>query len=196
LDNFDYDWIDHLFLLSNDKFASFTNENNRFRIWNAVGDSYQCLKTIEEEMNSLCVINNNLLVGCKKDIKCFNNINYKFLRSLQGHNNKVVSLLFIEKSQILVSGSNDNAIRVCDATKNFLCIQSVGNDYKVKELVYLKSEYFVTSENGVISIWDLAGFKCVKVLEDHRRKLTHLSIMKDNRIISAAKDGDIIILGY
>jgi WD40 repeat protein len=57
--------------------------------------------------------------------------------------------------------------------------------------------YFATgSYEGIIKIWDIKDFECIKSLQVHSNLITKLVLLKDYRIASSSYDGSVVILNY
>jgi WD40 repeat protein len=118
------------------------------------------------------------------------------LAHLGGHQKSVLSLLFIEKYNLLLSGSADKAIKVWD-TRSYDCVATIEDAHggEVKCLVWLPCGYFASS-SGVIKVWDLIRFECINILKGHNDTITSLVLLKDNRIASASHNKIIILCHY
>jgi WD40 repeat protein len=110
------------------------------------------------------------------------------------HNRPVTTLLFIDESNLLLSGSEDRTIKVWDM-----------NDYQWIETLYvctivncfllLPNGYFVTADDDKkIKIWDLHGYRCLNVLSPNVEPfhIKSLKLLKDYRIACYFSEGIII----
>jgi WD40 repeat protein len=182
--------------ISNNFFYSLSSEPTSLKIYDICKD-YSCVYTIEEECRPSILVNNMLFIT-NNDIRILDiNNEYKCLHCLKGHSDVVVDLLFIEKKRLLLSGSRGRTIRVWDANNNYNCIRTVGRvGFVFIKFLFLKNEYFaVLFDSNKIEIWDSVNFKCINTLE-HDFILTHFELLQDNRILSYAFDGNILIWSY
>jgi COMPASS component SWD3 len=88
---------------------------------------------------------------------------------LEGHEEQVRSLLYVEKEKLLLSGAYDNTIRVWDLNDNYSCLRVVNFDATATCLELLRNGYLaVGCSNGLMRILNLSNFKCVNTLEKRR----------------------------
>jgi WD40 repeat protein len=176
-------------------FASHCYENSNLLIW-ATGNDYQCLKILIEEISSICSIDNTLFIGSHEGIKIFDiTNNFEYLHSLSGHNNKeVISLLYVEKNKLLLSGS-DNTIQVWDVTNGFHCIKTIEIG-KITNLVFLRNGYFAVCHKGRVTIWDLVILECIGKLDGLKGDINQLCLMGDAMVITSIRNNAVIIWGY
>jgi WD40 repeat protein len=200
-----YRYINNLILLS-DRYLAVT------AIYGAVccylivldyNDNFQRIKTIPltSEIYSIINLSENRFATCsypQKTIIIWSiDDDFKMLTHLSGHQKSVLSLLFIEKYHLLLSGSYDKDIKVWD-TFSYECVSTIEDAHsgEVKCLVWLSCGYFASSSGNVIKIWDLIRFECINVLEGHNKIITSLVLLKDNGIASASHDKMIILWHY
>jgi WD40 repeat protein len=167
---------------------------DKLQIYDIYND-YKCILTIEEELKPKILINNMLFIthfdimilDIAKDCKC--------LYRLKGHIKSITDLLFIDKNQLLLSGSYDCTIKVWDANNNYNCMRTIGtSDYNLHKFSILKNGYFakVFYGNNTIMIWDSINFKCVNTL-DHDFCSNYIKLLEDNRVLSCSFHGNILI---
>jgi WD40 repeat protein len=164
-----------------------------------IQDYYKCIFMMEEQLRPIIWTNNILLGVIGVDIMVLDTLNeYKCLHCLKGHIERVADLLYIDKNQLLLSGSYDYTIKVWDANNNFNCIRTIDTgSYWVDEFLILKNGYFATIFCGdnKIRIWDLISVKCVNTLE-HDFSPTYIKLLEDNRILSYSCRGNILVWSY
>jgi WD40 repeat protein len=116
---------------------------------------------------------------------------------LEGHNNPIVDLLFIDKSQLLLSLSFDCIIKIWNANDNYNCINTIDSfGLWFGKFLFLKNGYFAAYfEDNKIGIWELVNFNCINIFK-HDFVLSDIISLKDNRILAQSSDGKILIWSY
>ena len=118
---------------------------------------------------------------------------------LRGHNNAVLSVtLTLDEKQIL-SGSNDNTIKIWDVPK---CNYDFKNDILSNHIATLKghtlgvtalccTESFIISGSSdkKIMIWSLQQRNRLRTLIGHDQDITSVHVTKNNRLLSTSNDG-------
>jgi WD40 repeat protein len=151
--------------ISNNLFYT-CSEPDSLKIYD-INNDCKCTFIIEEELRPSLLIDNTLFVT-HVDIVILDIVNgYKCLYRLKGHVNCVNDLLYIEKTQFLLSGSADRTIKVWDASNNYDCIRTIDTGGICGKFFILKNGYFATTFlcEDKIRIWDSISFKCVNILE-------------------------------
>jgi WD40 repeat protein len=160
-------------------------------------NSFKLMKTITEdqsEVYSLVNLPDNKFASGSIAIHIWYNKDYTFLKTLTEHGGFIDSLLYIKSNNILLSGSSDYTIRVCECT-NFLCIKTISaHDRGVNCFTLLPNGYFASgSSDKKIKIWDLKNYQCINTLEGHDYSVNSLLLLKDRRLISGSLSNEIII---
>jgi WD40 repeat protein len=121
---------------------------------------------------------------------------YKCLKTLIGNEYILLSLLFIDKNDVLLSGFLDGTIMVWDVNE-YHCIRTFkAYQCGVKELLFLRLGYFIScSFGGEIKDWDMSGFKCINTLESIGFQ-NSLVLLGDYGIASILEAKKIIIWNY
>jgi len=83
---------------------------------------------------------------------------WQTIGELQGHNDIVTSLEFLEQGRVLVTGSADRTIRLWDLVANDQVAMLTGHQGRVRSLATLPREKKLVSadEHGRIEIWDFS----------------------------------------
>jgi WD40 repeat protein len=125
------------------------------------------------------------------------NNNYSCIKTLNGHSQAVNALIYLAKSNLLLSGSNDNTIKVWDI-KTYVCIKTIETCGKIVSLLLLSEQYFTSvscSDVTNIKIWTISDYQCVNAIQDSKNKISSLILLKDGRVVALASE-KIIIYGY
>jgi WD40 repeat protein len=119
---------------------------------------------------------------------------YKCLQTFGAHKSIIRSLIYYDKSNLLVSGSCDTTIKLWDLNK-YQCIKTIENTNQVLCLLKLPFGLFASNTYNGVKIWDVSSYKCINTIKGFdNAEVTCLSLFKDNRIIFSA--GNMIILCY
>jgi hypothetical protein len=207
--------LDSLFLLTNKDLACTCKERTEVegRVSLAVvhrfivaimshNQDYKIVKQFEAQSNYITPManlpNDRFTIACRGGSiqVCDMFEDYKCLKTLIGNDDMLLSLLFIDKNDVLLSGFLDGTIMVWDVIE-YHCIRTI-NAYQsgVKELLFLRLGYFVScSFGGEIKVWDLNGFKCINTLESIGFQ-NSLVLVGDYGIASILETKMIIIWNY
>jgi WD40 repeat protein len=177
--------LDSLFLLSNKDLACTCKERTEVEGTGSLAvvhrfivaimchnQNYKIVKQFEAQSNYITPManlsNNRFAIVCRGGSiqVCDMLDDYKCLKTLIGNDDMLLSLLFIDKNNVLLSGFLDGTIMVWDVIE-YHCIKTINAyQYGVKELLFLRLGYYIScSFGGEIKVWDLNGFKCINTLE-------------------------------
>jgi WD40 repeat protein len=196
----DYDCLYNSILLINDCMAcSGYYEYSRRIIIIDPSKDYECVGEIEQStfVASLVNIGHNYFASGDKDsiitIWDINN-NYYCLTKLYANNGCVWALLYIEKINSLISGS-DNGIKVWNLF-DYTCVKTIETVKGITCFALLKGGYFASSfVDGKIEIRDINMLKCIKTLQIGKSRETSILSLDDYRLVSALVN-EIIIWNY
>jgi WD40 repeat protein len=196
-----YNHFNNLLLLTNGNFACTSCYQGDYFIL-ILDSKFRGLKNVYYNTWITCLIN----VGDDKfasaaynwtvNIYDINN-NYSCIKILNGHSQAVNALIYLAKSNLLLSGSNDNTIKVWDI-KTYVCIKTIETCGKIISLLLLSEQYFASvSCSGVtnIKIWTISDYQCVNAIQDSKNKISSLILLKDGRVVALAGE-KIIIYSY
>ncbi|RKK68447.1 Vegetative incompatibility protein HET-E-1 [Fusarium oxysporum] len=114
------------------------------------------------------------------------------VQTLEGHGDRVNSVVFTADGQYLASGSGDGTVKIWDAATG-ACIQTLEG---YGDLVFsADGQYFASgSGDGTVKIWDAATGACVQTLEGHGDRVTSVVFSADGqRLASGSADKTVKI---
>jgi WD40 repeat protein len=128
-------------------------------------------------------------------INIWSNSDYKCVGKLvTGHLERITTLAYSIKDDVLLSGSKDKTIKVWDLS-TFICVRIIENNNEVRSLLILPNGFFASGYyDGSIKIW--RNYKCINSLKKHSDKVTKLLFLDDYRTVSSSFDKSIIIWHY
>jgi WD40 repeat protein len=190
-----------ILVLSNDNIACTAHNKERQNILVLdSNDKYKCIKVIEDYKTSIIYKLVNLSAGkfawpVGDDIKIWDfNANFH-CSTLCGHSRKVYCLLYLEKENLMVSGSNDKTKKIWSVSDK-QCIRTINAHTRgVTCLVMLPGAIRLLVVYKCIKIWRFCDFECVKEIHDDDM-VTSLLLLRDYRLVSASFKEIITIWGY
>ncbi|PHH49640.1 Vegetative incompatibility protein HET-E-1 [Ceratocystis fimbriata CBS 114723] len=118
------------------------------------------------------------------------------LQTLEGHGGGVKSVVFSDDGQRLASGSEDNTVKIWDATSG-ACLQTLeGHDHYVFSVVFSKDRQRLASGcwDLTVKIWDATSGACLQTLEGHDDRVMSVVFSTDGqRLASGSRDKTIKI---
>ncbi|KAK3313601.1 hypothetical protein B0H66DRAFT_483850 [Apodospora peruviana] len=93
------------------------------------------------------------------------------LQTLEGHGSSVNSVAFSPDSNLVVSGSDDNTVKIWDVATGACTKTLVGHSSYVNSVAFSPDSNLVVSgsDDSTVKIWDVATGACTKTLEGHSR---------------------------
>jgi WD40 repeat protein len=190
-----------ILLLPNNEIACSASVDKRYLIIIFdLHNQFSKVKTLYEHRDLIsCFVNlNNAFTSASYDktviIWDINN-HYNCVKILTGHRMGVQSLLFIERKQLLLSGSLDNSIKVW-ALDNYIRIKTIECN-EVECLLLLPTGYIAScSCDRKIKITNLENYKCINKFIGHTMAITSILLLPDKGIVSASADKLINIWKY
>jgi WD40 repeat protein len=192
--------FEKLFVLSNGDLASIIYLHQYSIVIYDQSSDYNKLKVLNPEYDHLmCIVSvsNNRVAVSTYEIRTINIFDvagdYKCLNKLYGYESSINDLLFIPQSNVLVSGAADGSIMIWSMDDNIYLINRIFTHQAISCLLLLKNGFFATGGYNGIEIYNWVYFKVIKQVSGFSTK--YLKQMKDDRIVSATGDGEVIILG-
>ena len=119
------------------------------------------------------------------------------VRTLEGHTGSVTSLPFFPDNNRLVSGSEDNTIRVWDLNSGQCLATLEGHTGMVMSvLVTLEGQRILSAgcTNKAVKVWDARTWECIRTLEGDSHSVRALALHPDGRrVVSGGDAGNVII---
>ena len=109
------------------------------------------------------------------------------IRSLDGHNSSIVSLIYINYFNYLCSGSDDRTIRIWDYTKNFSCIKIIDDlNSEIDNLKYARNRLIACCENGTIFFINVTSLKKVRSVQFTKDAIYDINLMDNEKYLLVA----------
>ena len=108
-----------------------------------------------------------------------------------GHTESISVLAVLQDGRV-VSGSDDNTLRVWDAASG-QCLQTLeGHSSGVTCVAVLQDGRVVSgSHDGTLHVWDAASGQCLQALEGHSDLVTCVAVLQGGRVVSGSFDGTL-----
>ncbi|KAL2890721.1 Vegetative incompatibility protein HET-E-1 [Ceratocystis lukuohia] len=118
------------------------------------------------------------------------------LRTLEGHDQGVSSVVFSNDGQRLASGSYDSTVKIWDATSG-ACLQTLeGHHSSVESVVFSNDGQRLASgsRDKTVKIWDATSGACLQTLEGHEIDVYSVVFSNDGqRLASGSRDKTVKI---
>jgi WD40 repeat protein len=145
-------------------------------------------------VNCLTKINNNYFASASNDtkIKIWDYFNKKCIKTLEGHEDCILSLITLKQSNYLCSGAADLTIRIWDWEKSKCLYILKGHEKWVKCVIELDNGIIVSgSDDKSIKLWkDNIN---IKTLQGHNNSIRGLCQINENFFASGSFDFSIKI---
>ena len=128
-----------------------------------------------------------------------NEIHVRVLRSgrtleLKGHKDNVISIQIHPRKNVLISGSNDETVKLWDIEKQ-RCIRTLrGHQHMVHKAMFCNDSKNAVSasEDRTLRYWDLETGECLNVFTDHEDVIFGLAVdHENNRAVTGSDDGTV-----
>ena len=145
-------------------------------------------------VNCLTKINNNYFASASNDtkIKIWDYFNKKCIKTLEGHDDCILSIITLKQSNYLCSGAADLTIRIWDWEKKKCLFVLKGHEKWVKCVIQLDNEIIVSgSDDKTIKLWkDNIN---IQTLYGHNNSIRSLCQINENYFASGSFDYSIKI---
>ena len=197
-----------LYIINSNKLLS-TSKDKTIKIWDI--KYLNCIQTLRYHESSVYACYYNPLItpldiisgGEDKNIviwsKIFNtnnkNIEYNVKSILKGHDDSVLSLLFIVEKKYLISGSKDKSIRIWDYEYNYNCVNVLNElnteiyclKYNFVKYNINKNILICSCEDGNIYFIDINKIKLIKSIQFSKYSVKNFDI-NENQLLIASFD--------
>jgi len=135
----------------------------------------------------------SLLASASGDrtVKIWDSKTGKCLQTLQGHGDRVASVVFSHDSQQLASALNDRNVQIWDV-KMGKCLQTLkGRGLWVTSVVFSHdSQQLASASNDrTVKIWDMKMGKCLQTLNGHGHWVMSVVFSHDSQQLASAQGG-------
>ena len=145
-------------------------------------------------VNCLTKINNNYFAIVSNDttIKIWDYFNKKCIKTLEGHDDCILSIVLLKEKNYLCSGAADLNIRIWNWEKNKCLYILKGHEKWVKCILELDNGIIISgSDDKTIKIWK--DYINIKTLEEHKNSIRSLCQINENFFASGSFDFSIKI---
>ena len=145
-------------------------------------------------VNCLTKINNNYFASASNDttIKIWDYFNKKCIKTLEGHDDCILSIVLLKEKNYLCSGAADLNIRIWNWEKNKCLYILKGHEKWVKCILELDNGIIISgSDDKTIKIWK--DYINIKTLEEHKNSIRSLCQINENFFASGSFDFSIKI---
>lgn len=151
-------------------------------------------------LKSLIILDHAYLVSCSIDwtitVWRYQLLDSKrgHIRRYKGHSGQVLCLAALSGGFMFASGGEDSKIKIWHRENGLK--RTIETPYKVYSLAVLRDDSLVSGEqHGIIRIWNPFTGKLLKTIsEASDLTRTHLAVLNDGRLVSAAATSEIRIL--
>ncbi len=181
----------------NEKWVLTGMENNQAVLWNMESNRFKVFPNNSTSINALAFSNDGKYVAFQSDenmAKVFT-LDGKFLFDLKGHKETIRSLEFSPKSDLILSGSEDNTVRLWSATNGKLLKTIKSHIDPVNSVGFSPNSdsFFSASEDGYLRIWNLDG-KLIYEFKDHESPIMDAQFSPDGKkILTGGDDGKMVL---
>ncbi|KAL2884650.1 Vegetative incompatibility protein HET-E-1 [Ceratocystis lukuohia] len=116
------------------------------------------------------------------------------LRTLEGHYDSETSVVFSNDGQRLASGSDDNTVKIWDATSG-VCLRTLyGHRNSVMSVVFSNDGQLLASGSWdhTVKIWDATSGVCLRTLHGHRNSVMSVVFSNDGQRLASGSDDNTV----
>jgi WD40 repeat protein len=178
--------------------------DNVIKIWDIQSRKENSLINIKGHKGtiySICEFEKDKIISGSDDmcIKIWQfNLNNKknpyqcFLNLLDPNNSKIKSLIYIPKSNVILTGNEDNFIKIYSLSNKVQYVTNIleGHSCTVWCLIPFYEDTMLASgsSDNSIRIWDLMNWRCLYSLEGHENTISSLVLLRNEFLGSSSWD--------
>ncbi|KAK9235363.1 WD40-repeat-containing domain protein, partial [Lipomyces kononenkoae] len=129
-------------------------------------------------------------------VKVWNADSGKLLMSLHGHSRGLACVILSPDARTIVSGGNDNTIRVWDTKKKNCLFEFAGHESLVRTLDVFGRKVLSGSYDQTLKVWDLDYRKIVLDLRKYHGNWIFSAKMDSKRIVSTSFGANPVVLDF
>ncbi|MEL6438181.1 MAG: NB-ARC domain-containing protein [Cyanobacteria bacterium J06621_8] len=131
-----------------------------------------------------------------KTIKIWDVSTGKVIKTLQGHEAAVRSIIFASDGQTIASGSDDGTIRIwdIDTGRNLKILRE--HQAEIWSIALNPDGRILASASidGTVKLWEVQTGKCLKTLSDHKSWVLYVAFSSDNNTLATTSSDQTIRL--
>ena len=140
----------------------------------------------------------NLNINFKKDViaNIVNEFNFKCLKSIHGHNDKIVCATELNKKRTFATGSYDNTIKIWNLN-SYICEKTINEEGNIICLLEFEENMLLSGTNkNNINLWNLSNSLLIFTFKGHQSWVNNLTKINNKYFASCSNDCNILIWDY
>lgn len=108
-------------------------------------------------------------------------------RTLEGHRRDIYSVVFSHDSKLVVSGADDNTIKIWDIATGQCLLTLQGHSGRVESVALSHDARRVASGGGdcTVKLWDTATGQCLQTLQGHKARIFSVAFSHDSKLLAS-----------